>query len=68
MSKSQQRVLSASLKNPKPGPPGDFRGIYEAGAAELASAQGINKIARALRLDYYSLKKRLRTVNRCRLK
>ena len=26
-------------------------------AAELASAHGINRIARALRLDYYSLKK-----------
>ena len=27
-------------------------------AAELASAHGINRIARALRLDYYSLKER----------
>jgi len=27
-------------------------------AAELASAHGINRIARALRLDYYSLQKR----------
>ena len=34
-------------------------------AAELACAQGINRTARALRLDYYSLKKRAAAAARC---
>jgi hypothetical protein len=33
-------------------------GVWRA-AAKLASAHGINRIARALRLDYYSLQKRV---------
>ena len=33
-------------------------------AAELASAHGINRIARALRLDYYSLQKRAAATTR----
>ena len=33
-------------------------------AAELASAHGINRIARALRLDYYSLQKRVAAMAR----
>ena len=33
-------------------------------AAKLASAHGINRIARALRLDYYSLQKRVAAMSR----
>ena len=36
-------------------------------AAELAGAYGINRIARALRLDYYSLKKRVEAAGGCRV-
>jgi hypothetical protein len=34
-------------------------------AAELARAYGINRTAKALRLDYYSLKKRVAAAARC---